>query len=311
MSGTLPADEPECVREPSPSVELMIDARPRDLGGFTVRRVLPSPQRRAVGPFVFFDHMGPTDLLPGTGFDVRPHPHIALATVTFLFSGEIVHRDSVGSLQAIRPGDVNWMVAGSGITHSERSGEATRRDGMHLHGIQSWVALPRASEESEPSFAHHPARTVPSRSANDVQLEVIAGSAFGLRSPVAVLSPTLYVHARLEQGARLTLDAEHAQRAVYIVEGAISCDGRRFESGTLVVLKAGGDVQLTALEPVRLMLLGGAELDGERHLLWNFVSSSRERLQRAQDDYRAGRFPRVVGDDGEFIPLPESRPPTH
>jgi redox-sensitive bicupin YhaK (pirin superfamily) len=226
-----------------------------------------------------------------------------------LFSGEIVHRDSVGSLQSILPGDVNWMVAGRGITHSERSSDAGRRDGFHLHGIQSWVALPREHEEIEPSFAHHPARTVPSRAGADVLLDVIAGSAFGMKSPVAVLSPTLYVHARLERAAQLTLDTEHAERAVYIVEGAVSCDGQRFEAGNLLVLKSGCDVQLAAIDAARLMLLGGGPLEGERYLFWNFVSSSKERLERAQEDYRSGRFPKVVGDESEFIPLPEVTQP--
>lgn len=310
MSGTLPANEPACVDQESSSVELLIDARPRNIDGFSVRRLLPSPARRLVGPFIFFDHMGPAQLGPGTGFDVRPHPHIALATVTYLFDGEIIHRDSVGSHQAIRPGDVNWMVAGRGIAHSERMSSEARRAGMAIHGIQCWVALPSDREEIEPRFEHHPAASIPRVQREGAQLDVIAGTAFGARSPVGVLSPTLYVHARLEQGARVTLDSEHAQRAAYLVEGACTCDGRRFEAGTMIVLREDCDVTFEALSPLRLMWLGGAALEGQRHVYWNFVSSSKERIERAKQDWQAGRFPKVRDDEAEFIPLPEASKPT-
>jgi hypothetical protein len=267
--------------------------------------VLPSAQRRLVGPFIFFDHMGPMALPPGSGMDVRPHPHIGLATVTYLFAGEIDHRDSLGSVQTIRPGDVNWMVAGRGIVHSERSGAESRARGPRVHGIQSWVALPLEHEESEPSFVHHPSSTLPTLTRGGAHLDLLAGSAYGLRSPARALSPTLYLHARLDAGARLEVEAEHEERAVYIVEGSIGCDGRDFPSGTLVVLRPGVAAIIEAAAPARVMLLGGARLDGERHIYWNFVSSSTTRLERAKDDWKSGRFPSVPGDEVEFIPLPE------
>jgi redox-sensitive bicupin YhaK (pirin superfamily) len=304
MSGTLPANEPDCVDAASSSIELLIDARPRDLGGFAVRRVLPSARRRLIGPFIFFDHIGPATLPVGQSFEVRPHPHINLATVTFLFDGEIVHRDSLGSLQAIRPGDVNWMLAGRGIVHSERTSPEMRRQGWHGHGIQSWVALPREHEEDAPRFEHHPRASIPRVERAGIVLDVIAGSGFGARSPVNVLSDTFYVHARLERGASLAIEPEHEERGVYVVEGAVACDGRRFEPGTLAVLKPGLSAIFEASEPARLMLIGGAKLEGERHIWWNFVSSSQERIERAKRDWKDGTFPRVPGDD-EFIPLPD------
>jgi redox-sensitive bicupin YhaK (pirin superfamily) len=305
MSGTLPANPPESQRVDSPSIELVIRARTRDLGGFEVRRVLPSPERRLVGPFIFLDQMGPAVLPVGAGLDVRPHPHIGLATVTYLFEGEIVHRDSLGSEQAIRPGDVNWMVAGQGIAHSERSSAAQRQAGPRLHGIQCWVALPLASEECAPSFDHHPARAIPVVQVEGGRLDVIAGSAFGARSPVKVHSPTLYVHAMLERGAELRLDREHEQRAIYVVEGTIVCSGETFAQGDLIVLRSGSEVTMRAETPARAMLLGGATLTGERHLFWNFVSSSPSRIDRAKSDWKSGRFAKVRGDEVEFIPLPE------
>lgn len=307
MTGVLPVNEPVAHGSASASIELVIDARARDLGdGFVVRRLLPSPQRRLVGPFIFFDHMGPVELAPGHGMDVRPHPHIALATVTYLFEGEILHRDSLGSLEAVRPGDVNWMLAGRGIVHSERSSDQTRKSGQRLHGIQSWVALPTEQEETEPRFYHHPARSLPKLERDGVLLDVIAGSAFGLRSPVHVLSPTLYVHARLEAGAALAIDGEHEERAVYVVEGALELDQRSFQSGSMMVLRPGVEVQATAAQPTRLMLLGGQQLAGERHLFWNFVSSDPARLLQAKQDWAERRFPVVPGDELEFIPLPAS-----
>ncbi|MDB5213022.1 MAG: pirin [Myxococcaceae bacterium] len=306
MSGTLPANEPACHETASPSVELVIDARPRDVGGFSVRRLLPSASRRLVGPFIFFDHMGPADLAPGAGFNVRPHPHIGLATVTYLFDGEIVHRDSLGSVQPIRPGDVNWMVAGRGIAHSERTSAEAQRTGIRIHGIQSWVALPLEHEEMAPRFEHHATRTIPTVERDGARLDVIAGTAFGARSPVGCLSPTLYVHARLDAGARLTVDTEHEERAVYIVEGAISCDDRRFAAGTLVVFRTGVPVIVEAHEATRMMLLGGAKLAGERLVWWNFVASSKERIERAKDDWKNRRFLAIPGDDIDFIPLPST-----
>jgi redox-sensitive bicupin YhaK (pirin superfamily) len=302
---TLHDHEPHCAASDASAVALRIEARPRDLGGFSVRRVLPAPARKMVGPFIFFDHMGPADFAPGGGIDVRPHPHIALATVTYLFEGEILHRDSLGSLAPIRPGDVNWMVAGSGIVHSERTDPELRARGMRLHGIQSWVALPTEHEEIPPRFEHHPAHSLPRREADGVRLDVIAGKAFGMRSPVGALSDTLYVHALLEAGAVLRLPAEHAERGVYVVEGELDCDGDVLFPGTLAVLRTGGEVPLRAAERTRLMIVGGAKLEGERYVSWNFVSSSRARITRAEEDWRAGRFPKVPGDEHEFIPLPE------
>lgn len=289
----------------SESILVVLEGKARDLGGFTVRRALPSLHRRRLGPFVFFDHMGPVDFPSGHGISVRPHPHIALATVTFLFEGEIVHRDSLGSHQTIRPGDVNWMVAGKGIVHSERSAPEAVEQGSHMHGIQSWVGLPTAHEEVDPRFEHHPSSTLPVIEKDGVKLDVIIGTAYGQRSPVGVLSPTLYVHAHLPRGARLDVCKEHHDRGAYVVEGEVVCDGRRFGPGALLVLRPGADVVLESPAGARVMLLGGAPLDGERYLFWNFVSSSKDRLEQAKDDWKQGRFPKVPGDELEFIPLPE------
>ena len=286
-------------------IELVIDARPRDLGGFTVRRALPSMRRRLIGPFIFFDHMGPVDLPPGQGMDVRPHPHIGLATVTYLFDGELIHRDTLGSEQAIRPGDVNWMVAGRGIAHSERIAPPVRERGSRVHGIQSWVALPTRDEEADPRFEHHPAATIPRLTRGGAELHVIAGSAYGAKAPTGILSPTLYVHARLAAGATLPIDEEHEARAVYVVSGAITHEGTPYPEGALLVLRPGAHVAVQATAASDLMLIGGAPLDGTRHIFWNFVSSSDERLERAKADWRAGRFGKVHDDELEFIPLPE------
>jgi redox-sensitive bicupin YhaK (pirin superfamily) len=301
----LPHREPVCTEPDSATIELVIDARPRDLGSLTVRRVLPSVKRRLIGPFIFFDHMGPAVFVPGAGVDVRPHPHIALATVTYLFDGEIVHRDSLGFTQPIRPGDVNWMTAGRGIAHSERSSPEQRRSGARVHGIQSWVALPSREEECDPSFAHHPEATLPRITRPGVELRVIAGNAYGAVAPVAVLSPTLYVAAALETGATVTLPDEHAERAAYIVEGSVLCDEREHSVGTMLVFRRGAPAKLTANTAARVMLLGGAPLEGPRHIYWNFVSSSKERIEQAKQDWKAGRFPKIPGDDQDFIPLPD------
>jgi len=302
----LPHVEPECLTPGEPAVELEIDARTRDLGdGFTVRRLLPAAARRMVGPFIFFDHMGPVQLAAGQGLDVRPHPHINLATVTYLFEGEILHRDSLGSEQAIRPGAVNWMTAGRGIVHSERSTAEARKSGARVHGLQLWVALPTALEEVEPSFRHHGAGTIPEVERPGARLRIVAGTAYGTGSPVYVLSPLFYVEARLERGAVLELPDEHAARAAYVVDGSVSCDGATQRSSAMLVFRAGQPACIQALEPAQVMLLGGAPLDGERHIFWNFVSSSKERIERAKDDWRNRRFPAVPGDDQEFIPLPE------
>ena len=288
-------------------VQRVIEPRPRDLGGFTVRRLLPAPGLQTVGPFIFFDHMGPAEFGPGQGVDVRPHPHIGLATVTYLFEGEFLHRDSLGTAQVIRPGDVNWMVAGRGIAHSERT-PAEIRDAngrTRLHGIQTWVALPTDREEIEPYFSHHGAAELPRIERPGIRLTIIAGTAFGLRSPVEVFSPTLYVDAVLEADATLEIEAEHAQRGCYVVQGAVEIGGVRHTEGQFIVLEAGaGAVAVTAPEPARLMLAGGAALDGARHIYWNFVSSSPERIEAAKRDWRERRFAPVPGDP-ERIPLPD------
>ena len=282
----------------------LLPGRVRDIGGFTVRRTLPSMQHRLVGPFIFWDHMGPVKLEPGHGMDVRPHPHINLATVTYLFEGEIVHKDSLGSDQAIRPGDVNWMTAGRGIVHSERTGAELRKSGSVVHGLQSWVALPAEQEEVDPAFQHVAGKSLPEVGRPGVRLRVIAGAAFGVASPVVVTSPMFYVEARLDAGAEVALPDEHAERAAYVVEGAIECDGQRVEPSTMAVAEAGDGRTIRALEPSRVMLLGGAPM-GKRYIWWNFVSSSEERIERAKREWKEGAFPRVPGDDVEFIPLPE------
>lgn len=286
------------------AIELTIEARTRDLGGFQVRRVLPTARRRLVGPFVFFDHMGPTRFEPGQGIDVRPHPHIGLATVTYLFEGAVLHRDSLGSQRRIEPGDLNWMTAGRGIVHSERTPEPERTAGAELHGVQSWVALPQAAEECAPDFTHYSEKELPRFERPGARLHLIAGTAYGLRSPVATASALFYLDARLEAGARLALPEEHEERAVYVVEGAVEIEGARVEARTMAVLAPGGAPELTALEPSRAMLLGGARLDGRRFIWWNFVSSDEARIERAKADWQAGRFPPVPGET-EAIPLPE------
>lgn len=288
----------------TPDVETVIVPRTRDLGdGFEVRRALPAAQRRMVGPFVFWDQMGPTVLAPGRGLDVRPHPHIGLATVTYLFEGEILHRDSLGSVQAILPGAVNWMTAGRGIVHSERTAPETRAKGGPLFGIQSWVALPRAAEECAPAFSHYAAQSLPEIAEDGLRARVIAGSLFGARSPVATAWETLYADIALDAGARLTVP-EHEERAVYVVAGEVELGGHAYGPGTLLVLAAKGAPVLHAPTGTRLMLFGGAAMDGPRHIWWNLVSSSQDRIEQAKADWRAGRFPKVPGET-EFIPLPE------
>jgi redox-sensitive bicupin YhaK (pirin superfamily) len=286
-------------------LELVIEQRRRDLGGFEVGRVLPYARRRMVGPFIFFDHMGPADFPPGLpqSVDVRPHPHIGLSTVTYLFDGEIMHRDSVGSEQPIQPGEVNWMTAGRGITHSERF-ERARSEGGHMHGIQAWVALPKAQEETDPSFSHHGAGDLPTYHSEGLWARLIAGEAFGARAGVKTHSPMFYVHWQLEKGARAQLPAEYPERAAYVVAGAVEVDGRAFEAGQMLVFTPGNPVLFTAIRAATVMLLGGEPL-GERFIEWNFVSSSKERIEQAKSDWRAGRMKLPDLDSGEFIPLPE------
>jgi redox-sensitive bicupin YhaK (pirin superfamily) len=281
----------------------MIDSRERDLGGFVVRRVLPAEGRQMVGPFIFFDHLGPTQFAPGTGIDVRPHPHIALATVTYLFSGSLEHRDSLGTVRVIHPGDVNWMTAGTGIAHSERTPHAARALGEHVHGIQSWVALPDGAEDGEPSFVHYPAAALPTRSSEGVELTLIAGEAFGLSSPVTTLWPTLYVHAQLKRGATLDVPAGYGERAVYVVQGSLAIGDARVTPGQIALIEPNTTASVMALEDTRAMMLGGERFPTPRYIWWNFVASSHERIEAAKERWRLRQFASVPGET-EFIPLP-------
>jgi redox-sensitive bicupin YhaK (pirin superfamily) len=284
--------------------ELLIDERRRDLGGFEVGRVLPFAKRRMVGPFVFFDHMGPLHLPAGIprSVDVRPHPHIGLSTVTYLFEGEIMHRDSVGSEQAIRPGEVNWMTAGRGITHSERF-ERARLEGGRMHGIQAWVALPQRDEEAEPAFFHHAAADLPVFEEGGAWARLIVGHAFGVAAKVRTHSPMFYLHWELGRGSKARLPTDHAERAVFVASGAVEVDGQRLGPGQMAVLAAREVGALHALEPSTVMALGGEPL-GQRFIEWNFVSSSRERIEQAKADWRAGRMKLPDLDSDEFVPFP-------
>jgi redox-sensitive bicupin YhaK (pirin superfamily) len=284
-------------------IEALITPRERDLGGFSVRRVLPASARQMVGPFIFFDAMGPATFAPDTGVDVRPHPHIGLATVTWLFEGELLHRDSLGFAQVIRPGEVNWMTAGRGIVHSERTPPANRSAPSRLHGIQSWLALPRQAEEVAPEFHHYPATSLPAISADGMSVRVIAGTLLGQTSPVRTYSALGYGAAELQAGAVLLLPPEHEERAVYLVNGDLKIGGEAVPEGTLATLRPDRPAELRAASAVRCMVLGGEPADGQRHLWWNFVSSSRERIEQAKQDWTHGRFPAVPGEH-EFIPLP-------
>ena len=301
----LEAAEPECPPPPT-GIELVIIPRAHDIGGFEVRRALPAKQRQMVGPFIFFDQMGPGEFLAGQGLDVRPHPHIGLSTVTYLFEGSILHRDSLGSRQPILPGEVNWMTAGRGIVHSERSDQAERAMARRVAGIQSWVALPKAAEETEAGFAHHAGDALPLAEEVGLKLRLIAGEGWGLRAPVTVSSPLFYADAALAPGARVPLPEGHEERAAYVFSGSVEVAGERFPAGRMLVFRAGDALALTAgPEGARLLLLGGAAMDGPRFIFWNFVSSSRERIEQAKADWREGRFAKVPGDEAEFIPLPE------
>lgn len=286
------------------AIALLIPPRPAYIG-FPVERLLPYAQMRMVGPFIFMDRMGPAAFEPGTtDGDVLPHPHIGLATVTYLFSGALMHRDSLGFVQRIEPGAVNWMTAGRGIVHSERIPPDIRDRQVEVEGIQTWIALPLAHEETEPSFHHHPASTIPVVRMDGATLCIIAGTAFGEESPVRVFSPTLYVAADIPTGSSITLNPEHEERSVYVTAGAVLVDGERLDTGPLAVLAPGREVRLEAVEKARLMLVGGAPLDGRRWVHWNFVSSSRERIEKAKSDWRDDRFPAIPGESGR-IPLPE------
>jgi redox-sensitive bicupin YhaK (pirin superfamily) len=296
------------------SIELVIQGRRRDLGGFEVGRVLPWTKRRSVGPFVFFDHMGPKQMaanLPRK-VDVRPHPHIGLSTITYLYAGEIVHRDSLGFHQVIRPGEVNWMTAGRGISQSERF-ETMREHGGLLHGIQAWIALPAADEETAPAFVHHAAQELPIEREGGVSRRVIAGKAFGKSSPVRAHSPIVYVHIELEAGASTAIPESHgpdgySERAAFVAAGTVRVGRESYEAGNMIVFTRDSQPRIVADTAATVMLLGGEPL-GERHIWWNFVSSRPERIEQAKADWRAGRIALPVGDADEFIPLPEEPPP--
>ena len=289
-------------------LDTVIDQRRHMLGAFEVGRVLPHSARRMIGPFIFFDHMGPADFPRGISrdVDVRPHPHIGLSTVTYLFDGEIMHRDSVGSEQAILPGEVNWMIAGRGITHSERF-ERARAEGGAMHGIQSWVALPDEDEETDPGFVHHAAQDLPVFEEAGVWARLVAGEAFGRRSRVRTHSPLFYAHLEMTPGSRTALPDRYSERAAFIVDGSVEADGRTFHAGQLLVFSP-GDAVVAAATKARVMILGGEPV-GPRFIEWNFVSSSRERIEQAKSDWRAGRMKLPDLDDKEFIPLPPDRPP--
>jgi redox-sensitive bicupin YhaK (pirin superfamily) len=272
--------------------------------GFSVNRLLPSLAARSVGPFVFFDAFGPVDLPPGQGLDVRPHPHIGLCTVTYLFEGGQIHRDSLGSVQEIRPGAVNWMTAGRGIVHSERTSPQMRAAGHRMHGVQSWVALPKGDEMIEPSFEHAASQTLPVLDAPGIHLRLLAGHGFGLIAPVRVLSPLFYADITFARDSRFPLGHEHPEQAMYVVSGSVAVGSQQFGEGVLVVFDREDEVIIAADEPARALVFGGAPLDGPRHLWWNFVATSTERIEQAKADWRAMRIGRIPGDD-EFIPLPD------
>ncbi len=288
---------PECVLR-------VIPARDKDLGGFFVRRVLPVAGHRMVGPWIFFDHMGPADFLPGQGINVRPHPHINLATVTYLFEGHILHRDSLGTRSVISPGDINLMVAGKGIVHSEREEEEGLRAPRHLDGLQLWLALPEADEEIDPAFFHYDAEDIPSFNENGVAVRVMMGTAYGLKSPVKTYAETLYIEAKLKVGRTLQIPMGVAERAVYVCDGELGIEGLRVGKHSMAVLAPGQFAQVQAMADTHFVIIGGEHLS-ERHIYWNFVSSRAERIEQAKADWKAGRFAKVPGDDVEFIPLPE------
>tara|TARA_R110000787_G_scaffold20281_11_gene60378 strand:- start:98 stop:1018 length:921 start_codon:yes stop_codon:yes gene_type:complete len=287
------------------AIETIIEPHEKDLGGFSVRRVLPTIGRKSLGPWVFFDQMGPAEFPAGPGINVRPHPHVNLATVTYLFEGEILHRDSLGSVQAIVPGDINLMVAGRGIVHSEREREQRRQSPRRLHGLQLWMALPQDDEETEPEFHHYPSADIPAAEVDGVKLRVMIGQAYGLTSPVKTFFKTLYVEALLEAGQTLQLPDGAEERAVYVAEGELSAQGSTIAQHAMAVFADERGVSITASKASRIAIIGGEKI-GKRFMEWNFVSSSRERIEQAKRDWREGRFPKVPGDEDEFIPLPGS-----
>ena len=290
---------------PDPAVETIVVPRSRDIGGLEVRRVLPSVHRRMVGSFVFLDQMGPALLDAGQGLDVRAHPHIGLATMTYLLDGSILHRDSLGTIQPILPGAVNWMTAGSGIVHSERTAAELRPIEKRLYGLQLWVALPADREESDPGFTHYDAAGIPTTSGDGIRARIVVGEAFGHRSPVQAFTDLFFLDLELDARARFTLPALHDERALYLIEGRVELDGQTYDPGQLLVLAPGRPVDLQALTPARLVALGGEPLDGPRHIWWNFVSSRKDRIEQAKEDWRRERFGMPVPGETEFIPLPK------
>lgn len=282
----------------------VVDARPRELAGFNIRRLLPARGCRMVGPFVFFDHMGPVQLLTGQGVDVWPHPHIGLATVTYVLDGELIHRDSLGSRQAIRPGEINWMTAGRGIAHSERTSPELRQTGSNLHALQMWVGLPKANEEMDPVFRHYAASSLAELETDAGRIRVLVGSAYGHESQVQTMSSTFLIDAELGPNSELPLPDLHQERAVYVVAGTVFSDGQRAESGRMLVFAPGAKTLIRAESDARVILLGGDPLDGPRHIWWNFVSSSQERIEQAKRDWKEHRFPKIPGDEIDLTPLP-------
>jgi redox-sensitive bicupin YhaK (pirin superfamily) len=283
----------------------VIVPRTVDLGDFAVRRALPSARTRMVGPFIFFDHFGPAEFRAGAGLDVRPHPHIGLSTVSYLFDGEIMHRDSLGTAIAIKPGEVNWMTAGRGIVHSERTGPEKRAAGGPIHGLQMWVGLPADKEEMEPGFAHHETREFPVVTDAGKTVRVVVGSLYGAKSPVPTVHETIFGDVHVKSGATVPLDANHEERAIYILDGEIEIAGDKFGGGQLLVFKPGDVIALMATRDSHFVIIGGAPMDGPRHIWWNFVSSRKDRIEQAKADWKAGHFQKVPGDEIEFIPLPE------
>jgi redox-sensitive bicupin YhaK (pirin superfamily) len=292
------------LHEPSAAADIVIEPTPKDLGGFRVRRALPHINKRMVGPFIFLDHMGPVTFIAGEGMDVRPHPHIGLATLTYLVEGSVLHRDTLGNARNIVPGDVNWMTAGRGIAHSERSSPESRQAVREVTGVQSWLALPRAHEEADPGFFHYDGNTMPVLTDTGIQLHVVAGTAFGATSPVRVFTQTLYADAILTAGAGIPLPDEHEERAIYLLSGIVEIAGEAFEAPKLLAFRPGDRITIQATTDARFIMLGGEPVDGPRHLWWNFVSSSKERIEQAKADWSAGKFGLIPGDDQEWIPLP-------
>ena len=288
----------------SDAIETMIVASAKDIGGFEVRRALPTAKRRMVGPFIFFDQMGPAILRPGQMLDVRPHPHIGLATVTYLFDGKIRHRDSLGTEMVIAPGDVNLMTAGRGIVHSERTPEELRGHPMAMSGLQTWIALPEAVEDMAPAFSNTSAALLPSATSGGVSLRVIMGEFAGLKAPTPMHSDTVYVDAKLDAGARLQLPSTIEERAIYVLSGELDISGDLFDAHKLLVFKPGDEIIISAKTPAHFVLLGGASIGSKRYIWWNFVSSSQEKIEQAKEEWRTGKFDIVPGDEEEFIPLP-------